>query len=318
MNDPAPVEAPAAPADAAPGTAPWTLVCPRCHGPLEAQRCAACDTTHPCQDGIWRLLVPDDADRVERFLADYTTVRRAEGRGSPNAGYYQALPFPSAADPLAWQWAMRARTWVRFRQRVEARWAPGRRVVDVGAGVGWLSQRLADAGHHPLAVDLSVDPLDGLAAARHYQPTWPRVQASFDRLPLPPDSADAVVFNASLHYSTDYLVTLTEVLRVLAPGGSVVVLDSPVYRHEASGPQMVAERHADFERRFGTRSDSVASVEYLTTTMIADLGRRLGLRWRIHRTWYGWSWALRPHQAKLRRRREPSRFLILVGQREFR
>ena len=79
---------------------------------------------------------------------------------------------------------------------------------------------------------------------------------------------------------------------------------------------MVVERHADFERRFGTRSDSVASIEYLTESMIAELERSLAMRWRRHRTWYGWQWALRPWKARLRRRRQPSRFVVLVGSRD--
>jgi uncharacterized membrane-anchored protein len=79
---------------------------------------------------------------------------------------------------------------------------------------------------------------------------------------------------------------------------------------------MVAERHAEFERRFGTRSDSVESIEYLTDSMLAGLARQLGLRWERHRTWYGWTWAMRPLRARLQRRREPSRFALLVGTRD--
>ena len=84
------------------------------------------------------------------------------------------------------------------------------------------------------------------------------------------------MFNASLHYSTDYVRTIGEALRVLRPGGKVVVMDSPIYRRDDSGRQMVAERHADFERRFGTRSDSVASIEYLTDAMLGELAEAAG------------------------------------------
>ncbi|HTQ79667.1 MAG TPA: class I SAM-dependent methyltransferase, partial [Thermoanaerobaculia bacterium] len=144
-------------------------------------------------------------------------------------------------------------------------------------------------------------------------PAWPRVQAEFDRLPLADGAADLVIFNASLHYSTDYLVTLKEALRVLRPGGSLAILESPIYRREESGERMVAERHADFARRFGTRSDSVPSREYLTWKGIEDLGRRLDLRFQPITPWYGWRWALRPWVARFKRRREPSRFAILLA-----
>ena len=134
-----------------------------------------------------------------------------------------------------------------------------------------------------------------------------------DALPFADAQADLVVFNASLHYSTDYGRTLGEACRVLRTGGRIVVMDTPIYRHDSAGKQMVDERHADFERRFGTRSDSVASIEYLTEATLDQLESQLDLRWRRHRTWYGWRWAARPWKAWLRRQREPSRFVVLVG-----
>lgn len=303
----------------------WRGRCPDCGtdiGPFPvlvdgrgSLACRACGVTHCAVDGVWRLVPAADRGRVERFLTDYHTVRRAEGRGSSDPAYYLALPAASPGDPLAWQWSMRARTWRDFQRQQVARWSPGRRVLDLGAGVGWLTHRLNEAGHHPVAVDLSTDDRDGLLAAGHYPGRWPRVQATFDRLPFADDDADVVVFNASLHYSVDYGVTLAEALRVLRPDGMLVVLDSPVYRNDHSGRQMVAERHADFARRFGTRSDSVPSVEYLTGERLAALANDLGLQWRRHRTWYGWRWALRPYVARFKRRREPSRFVLLVARR---
>ncbi|MFN0091198.1 MAG: LCP family protein [Acidimicrobiales bacterium] len=300
----------------------WEAACPQClHplGPFEASaaalRCESCELSFAHRDGVWRFLTPDRTAPLERFLADYHTVRRAEGRGSEDPAYYRRLPEPAPDDPLAWQWALRARTWSHVRRRILPELAPGSRVVDLGAGVGWLSHRLGELGFAPLAVDLSDDPLDGLGAIARYSGGWPVVQAEFDLLPLPDACADLVIFNASLHYSTDYRVTLAEALRVLRPNGRLLVLDSPLYRRSASGRQMVAERHAEFEARFGVRSDSAPAVEYLTEGMLVRLADELGLVWRRSRPWYGWRWALRPLRAKLRRRREPSRFVVLLAER---
>jgi SAM-dependent methyltransferase len=199
--------------------------------------------------------------------------------------------------------------------RVSSRIDSGLRVLDMGAGVGWLSHQLACLGHAPCAVDLNLDPRDGLGAARHYPAHWPLLQAEFDRLPLADAQADVVVFNAALPYSGDYRVTLAEALRVLRPGGRIVVVDSPIYRCDASGRQMVAERQAAFERIHGTRSDALPSIGYLTWSMLDVLGRDLGLRWRAFFPWYGWRWALRPWRAGLLRQREPSTFAVLVAER---
>src|SRR5205807_5523199 len=177
--------------------------------------------------------------------------------------YYLGLPDCPPTHPIAAQWALRRCTFAALTRRVLPRLGSGLRVVDLGAGVAWLSHRLAQLGHHPIAMDLTIDDRDGLGASRHYRPAWPRVQADFDRLPLAAEAADLVIFNASLHYSTDYEVTLAEALRVLARGGALAVLESPIYRRPESGRRMVEERRADFARRYGTRSEALPSPYYL-------------------------------------------------------
>jgi SAM-dependent methyltransferase len=302
--------------------ADWPLACPSCRqdlGPLPAHRgrgdvrCPGCGLVAPCIDGIWRFLPPAAAARFAPFLADYTRIRQAEQRGSDDPAYYLGLPDCPPDHPIAPQWALRRRTFAAFTRRILPRLGSGLRVVDLGAGVGWLSHRLAQLGHHPMAVDLTTDDRDGLGAGRHYRPAWPRVQADFDRLPLAAEAADLVIFNASLHYSTDYEVTLAEALRVLTPGGTVAVLESPIYRRPESGHRMVEERRADFARRYGTRSEALPSRDYLTWQGIEDLGSRLGIHSQAVTPWYGWRWAIRPWTARLRRRREPSRFAILLA-----
>jgi hypothetical protein len=73
---------------------------------------------------------------------------------------------------------------------------------------------------------------------------------------------------------------------------------------------MKAATHVQFERQYGFRSDSLSSVGYLTFPMLRDLGLQLNLAWNLQRPWYGLKWALRPVNAFLRRKREPSKFAI--------
>jgi SAM-dependent methyltransferase len=335
----------------------FRFACPICRTDLEASgpdawRCSIDHRSFRCVDGIWRCLPPDRAEVFAAFLRDYTAIRDAEGYGHDDLARLQRLPDVDPADPLAWQWRMRAISFASLRRHVlepagfrrdQRRYRHdqgprtkdqgqhsepsslvlgpcshqhnGLRVLDLGAGVGWLSNRLAELGHYPCAIDLNLDRRDGLGAARHYGGDWPCVQAEFDRLPLPDRQADLVIYNASLHYSTAYRATLAEALRVLRPGGRIVVLDSPIYRRDASGRQMIAERQAAFARDHGTRSDALSNVGYLTWAMLRELGRELGLRWRVIRPWYGWRWALRPWRARVARKREPSTFALLVAAR---
>ncbi|MFM7687551.1 MAG: class I SAM-dependent methyltransferase [Actinomycetota bacterium] len=270
---------------------------------------------HPIVDGIHRCLSPERAAHYERFLAEYTGVRLAEGRASADPEYFRRLPEPTPGGPIEWQWRIRRNTWRTFRRRVLPGLPARAVVVDVGAGVGWLSNRLAELGHDARAVDLTIDPDDGLGAARHFLHPFARYQAEMDDLPFADGVADMVVFNAALHYSTDYALTLAEALRVLKPTGRVVVLETPLYRADAAGRAMVAERHTRFEQQYGTRSEAIASIEYLTPQMLDALASQLSLRWRFHRTWYGWSWAMRPWKARWHRKRPPSRFVVMVARR---
>jgi SAM-dependent methyltransferase len=262
------------------------------------------------------MLRPERVAPIENFLADYTKIRLAEGRGSADAAFYRNLPDCPGDHPMAWQWSIRRRTFSCFRDRVLPSMGARLRILDLGAGTGWLSNRLAHLGHEPCAVDLSCNDQDGLEAARHFGSDWPSVRAEFDRLPFLDASVDVVVFNASLHYSADYLTTLREALRVLAPAGFLVVLETPVYKLESSGRRMVEERHAAFLKRYGTRSDSVPSNEFLTWSRVAEIGRQLDLKWKIVRPWYGIQWALRPWIARVKKKREPSQFPILIARRQ--
>ena len=294
----------------------WIAACPTCRVELGAftgatLHCPRCSERYDRVDGVWRCLPPARADHFRTFIRDYAAVRRGEGRGSDDAEYYRRLPSTLPDDPLAWQWSIRQRTWQHFERHHVAGWPPSTRVVDLGAGVGWASNRLAQAGHLPIAIDLSTDDRDGLCAARHFVRAWPAVHAEFDRVPLTDGQADAVIFNASLHYSTDYHRTMGEALRLLRADGVLYVIDSPLYTKPKAGEQMSAERHADFERRFGTRSDSVASIEYLTRGMLDALAEQHNLEWSMTRPWYGVNWALRPWRARVRRQRQPSRFVVM-------
>jgi SAM-dependent methyltransferase len=238
------------------------------------------------------------------FLEQYGRIRAAEGRGSDSGTFYRALPFIDHA-----QWKIRAATY-RYFQRNILPPTPSR-ILDVGAGNAWLSNRLVEQGHSPVALDIFRDQRDGLDAARHYATSFARVEAEFDRLPLAPGQFDLAVFNASFHYSADYARTLAEVGRCLRPDGRIVILDSPVYKLRAHGEAMRVERQRLFENQFGFRSEALHSIEFLDEDMLAQLSRELRLTWTIHRPWYGLAWHMRPVIARLKQRRPPSRFWIL-------
>ncbi len=300
------------------------FICPRCRARLE--RVAPDRLTCPQDgldfwnvDGIWRFLLPDGQAHYSRFMADYEAVRGFEGRGSPQADYYRALPFRDLSGKFSADWAIRARSYnLLVREvltRLQGRLQRPLKILDLGAGNGWLSNRLAAQGDRVVAVDLLVNEQDGLGAWKHYEQQFTPVQAEFDHLPVMDRFADAVIFNASFHYSESYGKTLQEALRVLDPAGQIVILDSPVYRRRESGEEMVEERKSDFLSRYGFASDALESENFLTYQRIRGLGESLGVRWRCIHPNYGLRWQLRPLIAWLRGRREPAKFHVIVGAR---
>jgi ubiquinone/menaquinone biosynthesis C-methylase UbiE len=294
------------------------LICPVCQQVARelhevGEQCSPCVQCGFCfreADGIVRAIAPDRRPFYDRFLADYGTIRKAEGRGSNSREYYLALPYQDLSETNSEQWRIRASTFRYFEKNLLQE--GNLDILDLGAGNGWMSYRLAQRGHRPVAVDIFTDPQDGLEAAREYG-LFPVVEAEFDRLPFDSGQFDLAIFNSSLHYSTDYHGTLGEARRCLKPSGSIIVLDSPLYKLREHGELMRTERHRQFQAQYGFASDSVANLEYLYESQLAELSRDLGLRWQIYTPWYGWNWLLRPLKARLQGRRPPSRFCILVA-----
>lgn len=281
----------------------WSFACPICQRSLALAgrdaHCMRCDRTYACSSGIWRFLPEERLHHYEQFLREYHIVRKDQGWGRPDAGYFLALPQVAPDDPQRDIWRRRVESCRlllgKIIEPMAARREQPLRILDLGAGSCWLSHRLSVLGHRVAAVDLSVDPIDGLGAhawygpaardsvpARAIQPPFTPIQAEFDRLPLRAAGADVVLFNASLHYSVDCAVTLREALRVLMPKGVVIIMDSPVYRHAGSGEQMVREREMELEHRYGFRSNSVRAEHFLTTERLDALARELALRWQTH------------------------------------
>ncbi len=292
------------------------FICPRCRGELQKSSelelfCVRDNLKFKQENGIWKFLLPERKPHYSRFISDYEAVRRFEGRFSPESSYYRALPFKDTSGKFSTDWRIRAASFRALQKIITVKST----VLDMGAGNGWLSNRLSLSGYDVCAVDLLLNPEDGLGAWPHYQSQFAKAQSEFAHLPFPEESVSTVIFNASFHYSENYEETLTESLRVLSPSGQIILMDSPIYRNANSGEQMVAERKSFFLSRHGFASDSLKSKNYLTYQGMEQLGGKLGIAWRHIRPFYGIRWKLRPLWVRLRGGREPAEFGLWVGMR---
>jgi SAM-dependent methyltransferase len=299
----------------------FSFACPRCCGPLELtaqdeMRCPADGLRFLRRAGVWRMLLPEREPLFARFSRDYETIRRAEGRGSQDPAYYRALPYQDLSGRMPGDWRIRAASFDALLKQVvlpeAARRGRPLRLLDLGAGNGWLSNRLARLGHAAAAVDVLANDFDGLGCAGYYESTFTPVQAEFDHLPFADRMIDLVIFNASLHYSPDYVASLAQARRVLEQEGKIVVMDTPVYHNGESGAAMVRERQAQFVRQYGTPSDALPSQNYLTYAHLDALAAALDLRCQLVTPAYPLGWQIRPYTARLLGRREPARFHLII------
>jgi SAM-dependent methyltransferase len=187
------------------------------------------------------------------------------------------------------------------------------RVVDLGAGSGWLSHRLAAAGHHVVAVDRLDDEADGLGACRYYETPFAAVHADFDALPFEPAQFDLAIFDGSLHYSADPAATLVEARRMLAPGGAIAVVDSPMFRRDADGVAMVDGQLRRIAAAHGVPAPLRGGVGFFTFDGLNELTARIGLNGRFMASRGPLTWRLRRQLARIQLGRAPAAFGVWMA-----
>lgn len=289
------------------------LACPQCRRRLVADgidwQCPHCARWYRWRQQILRALPPEAVARMAPFVEQYRRVRDADGYRPRDAAYYRRLPQVADDDPRAAEWRIRRDSFRQFcRVVLEPAGSSGIRVLDLGAGSGWLSHQLTAAGHNAVAVDLLDDDADGLGVCRYYPIPFALVQAQFEALPFAGGCADVVVFNASLHYAAESERVLVEARRVLLPGGTIVVMDSPMFARAQDGEAMVRAQAADFRTRYGIAEPERPGTGYLTFAGLQAAVTRLGMRGRFHPTRGPLGWRLRRLWARLKIGRAPASF----------
>lgn len=272
-------------------------------------RCESCGQTYPRREGIWRFLPEAREKAFAVFLREYRVVRESEGWGAPAPDYYRSLPHVAVDDPRRAIWRIRAKSFRRF-----LRWIADDRclkILDVGAGNGWLSNQLARRGHALAAVDVSNDARDGLGAWTNYEAHFGCYQSEFDHLPFDDAQFDVVIFNASLHYAADPVAPLREASRVLAQPGRIVVIDSPFYSTTAGGEAMIREREAGFARQLGFERE-VRLSGYFVESGLRHAAESAGLTVRMGFADDSWPKRLRRMWMQFRAGREPARLPMII------
>lgn len=99
---------------------------------------------------------------------------------------------------------------------------PGERVLDLAAGTGTSSEPFAAAGALVVPCDFS---FGMLAVGKERRPDLPFTAGDATRLPFADESFDAVTISFGLRNVVDTVGALTEMRRVVRPGGRIVICE---------------------------------------------------------------------------------------------
>lgn len=260
-----------------------SLCCPECAGPLtEAEGgllCRADQAFFATLAGVHRLLAHERQAELAAAAAFYCRVRADEGFKHP-----AEMPRPPKGRTEARIWKQRARYFGRFMDWLARARPAGQAIVDVGAGSCWVAQRLAERGHQVAALDINLDPRDGLTALdpqRGRELGIERIEADMEFLPLSAGCADLVLLNGALHFARCPQNVIAEARRILKPSGCLTILDSPIYRRAADGESMVKKKRRQFLGRYGYAPCRGAAAGYFTLTDLTQLLEQSGFEVRV-------------------------------------
>jgi len=111
-------------------------------------------------------------------------------------------------------------------------------VGDLGCGTGQLTETIAPYVKQVIAVDSSLEMLDAARARVAAATNVDIRQGELENLPIGSGELDAAMLSLVLHYSPSPAKTLAEVVRVLRPGGRVLVVDMLPHEREDYQQQM--------------------------------------------------------------------------------
>src|SRR5437870_9561561 len=134
------------------------FACPECRGPVVEDtstgfQCVSCRQRYERRDGIYRFLTRARSEAAAPFAHQYRAVREQDGHRVTAPEYYRMLPVVAQHNPRAAEWRIRRESYAHFQQRaLPGVWQGPIRALDLGAGSGWLSHRLASFGHRVVEI----------------------------------------------------------------------------------------------------------------------------------------------------------------------
>lgn len=101
----------------------------------------------------------------------------------------------------------------------------GKLAADIGAGTGFVTEGLIQKGLKVIAVDRSEEMLNQMKEKFREYDIIEYCQGEAENLPIENDTVDYAMANMYLHHVEEPLVAIKEMVRILKPGGKLVITD---------------------------------------------------------------------------------------------
>lgn len=158
----------------------------------------------------------------------YLRVRQKEGRLYSDEAVAH-LPHVPRVHPLWREWRLRAESARRLYGYLAQLQRPIK-LLDLGCGNGWLSNRLASLPNCQVwGVDRNQVELEQAARVFGNSNRVAFAEADIFCPPFPAESFDVIIVASAIQYFADLPLLVRQLLALLQPGGELHVQDSPLY-----------------------------------------------------------------------------------------
>ncbi len=142
---------------------------------------------------------------------------------------------------------------------------PGTRVLDLGAGRGWVAKHFALRGYNTVALDIVPDEKVGLgrghALMKNANTFFERVIGDKENLPFGESTFDIVFCCGTLHHSGNLPLILGNIRKVLRPGGVLCAINEPCISIFTDQTAVLAQDAAQ-ELRLGINETRPTIIDY--------------------------------------------------------
>ena len=128
---------------------------------------------------------------------------------------------------------------------------PGELAADIGAGTGFLTEELVKNELRVIAVDRSESMIEEMKKKFSPNDEIQYRKGDFNNLPLQDETVDHVFANMYLHHVEMPQLAIDEMVRILKPGGKVVITDMDEHDFEF----LIKEQH---DRWMGFKREDIA------------------------------------------------------------